>query len=114
MSRTRHDRLHDILEAIAAVRTTEARLDEVGVGREERARVSSVIRELAIIGEAVSHLPDRDRKSEPAIPWRNIAGMRVLLDHLYHRVDQGAVWATVDRDLGPLEAAVRRLLGEAD
>jgi len=114
VSRSRDDRLRDILEAIAAIVSTEARLDEAAVDRAERARLSSVVRELAIIGEAVTELPDSDRSAEPGIPWRNIAGMRILLDHHYHRVDARTVWNTVDQDLEPLRAAVERLLDDGD
>jgi uncharacterized protein with HEPN domain len=114
VSRSRDDRLRDILEAIAAVRSTEARLDQAGVGRDERARLSSVVRELAIIGEAVAELPDTDRAAEPDIPWRNIAAIRILLDHHYHRVDARIVWNAVDQDLEQLRAAVERLLDDGD
>ena len=36
--------------------------------------------------------------------------MRNILVHHYFGIDKDAVWAVVERDLGSLEAEVRRLL----
>jgi uncharacterized protein with HEPN domain len=46
--------------------------------------------------------------------WREIASIGNVLRHAYHRVDDEVVYVIVTRQLGPLEAAVRRLLDHLD
>jgi len=69
-----------------------------------------VIRNLEVIGEATKNLSDDLRASNPSIPWRQIAGMRDVLIHDYLKVNLSRVWRTVESDLPPLDAAVKRLL----
>ena len=69
-----------------------------------------VIRNLEVIGEATKNLSEYLRAANPSIPWRQIAGMRDVLIHDYLKVNLGRVWRTVDSDLPPLDAAVKRLL----
>ena len=59
---------------------------------EDLLRQSAVIRQLEIIGEATKHLSEDFRSSHPAIPWRNIAGMRDILIHAYNHIDTEEVW----------------------
>jgi len=65
-------RLRHILDA--ANRISPYALD----ARDEKT-LDAVIRQLAIIGEAVRHLSPALRKSRPEIPWKNIVGLRNLV-----------------------------------
>jgi uncharacterized protein with HEPN domain len=38
--------------------------------------------------------------------------MRNILVHAYFQIDHEAVWRVVERDLGPLEAELRRVVAE--
>jgi uncharacterized protein with HEPN domain len=40
------------------------------------------------------------------IPWRGVKGMRLLLDHEYHRTDSDIVWRTVREELPALREAI--------
>ena len=71
-----------------------------------------VIRNLEVIGEATKNLSSELREANPAIPWRQIAGMRDVLIHDYLKVNLGRVWRTVEHDLPPLTAAVNTLLDQ--
>ena len=62
------------------------------------------------IGEAVKDISSEMLATEPHIPWRDVAGMRDQLAHLYFDTAHGIVQATVDEDLPPLIAAVHRIL----
>jgi uncharacterized protein with HEPN domain len=67
-------------------------------------------RSLEIISEASRHIPDRLKQEEPDIPWRQIAGIGNVLRHDYESISTKVVWDIITNHLGPLEAAVRRLL----
>ena len=79
----------------------------------DRKTQSAVIRQLEIIGEAVKNLSSALTQSEPAIPWRQIAGVRDRLIHAYFSVDLAAVWSMVEQDLPALRANVQRILDSA-
>ena len=69
-----------------------------------------VIRNLEVIGEATKNLSSELRDTNPAIPWRQIAGMRDVLIHDYLKVNLARVWRTVITDLPPLRDTITRLL----
>ncbi len=99
--------IRDCLERIAEYTATgkQAFLDS-------RLIQDGVIRNLEVIGEATKNLSSELRESNPAIPWRQIAGMRDVLIHDYLKVNFGRVWRTVENDLPPLTAAVSTLLNQ--
>ena len=72
-----------------------------------------VVRNLEVIGEATKNLSIELRETNPAIPWRQIAGMRDVLIHDYLKVNLSRVWLTVSTDLPELRATVLRLLNQA-
>jgi uncharacterized protein with HEPN domain len=47
----------------------------------------AVLRNLGVIGEAAKRLDDAYRAAHPQIPWRALAGLRVVLIHQYASVD---------------------------
>jgi uncharacterized protein with HEPN domain len=70
----------------------------------------AVIRRLEIIGEAVKNLPIEFTNTYPAIPWRQIAGMRDVLIHKYFGVDLSLTWETVQKDILTLETQINEIL----
>lgn len=66
----------------------------------------AVVRNIEIIGEAVRGVTDQTRRANPAIPWREMAGMRDRVIHDYFRVDLEVVWDVVAHDLPPLRSMV--------
>lgn len=108
MSRTPEERLEDVLGAVAAIRDHVAR-----GGIDDGLVYDAVLLRLSQIGEAVKALPDDLLAMEPAIPWHQVAGMRDRLAHRYFDTQHAVVAGTVEHDLGPLEAAVVRLLASA-
>ena len=71
-----------------------------------------VVRNLEVIGEATKNLSTELRQANPAIPWRQIAGMRDVLIHDYLKVNLSRVWLTVSTDLPDLRTTVTRLLNQ--
>jgi uncharacterized protein with HEPN domain len=66
-----------------------------------------VVRELEIIGEASKNLSAEFKKSLPAIPWKDVAGMRDKLIHEYFGVDLETVWQTVKEDIPLLKKVLK-------
>jgi uncharacterized protein with HEPN domain len=70
----------------------------------------AVIRNFEVIGEAVKGLSQDLKDRHPGIPWKQIAGMRDFLIHVYFGVKLETVWLTIQRDLPPLKDVVTREL----
>jgi uncharacterized protein with HEPN domain len=58
------------------------------------------------IGDAASKLPEDVRASMPGLPWKEIIGFRIVVDHAYHRLDYGRVWNTLSQDIPKLRTAI--------
>lgn len=63
----------------------------------------AVLRRLEIIGEAVKGIGDEVRSKYPAIPWKEIAGLRDVLIHGYFEVKLPRVWKVIEQDLPELK-----------
>jgi uncharacterized protein with HEPN domain len=73
---------------------------------------SAIIRQFAIIGEAVFNI-SRDRKeSHPEIKWEKLRDFRNTVVHKYFRIDTGEVWSTIENELPILEEQIQRLIEE--
>lgn len=55
-----------------------------------------------VLGEAASRVSGETRARYPAIPWRQVIGMRHRVVHDYLAVDLEIVWAVVSGDLPAL------------
>lgn len=69
----------------------------------------SILHNLFVIGEAVKTLPREILDHDPETSWSEIAAMRDVIGHHYHRIVPEIIHRTVKADLGPLEVAVKRL-----
>lgn len=65
-----------------------------------------VQRGIEIISEAVRRIPPELQKTQPHIPWQQIAGIGNVLRHEYHRVSDAVIWNVVREYLPALKAAV--------
>ncbi|WP_242492510.1 HepT-like ribonuclease domain-containing protein [Methanolobus psychrotolerans] len=50
---------------------------------------------MEIIGEAAKNVPEDIRLKYPAVPWKDLAGIRDKLIHAYFGVDIEVVWLSV-------------------
>lgn len=73
---------------------------------EDEKTVDAVVRNIEIIGEASSHLPDDILERYGDIPWPFIRGIRNVLAHEYFGVDVEVIWKTVKEDLPALKTAL--------
>jgi uncharacterized protein with HEPN domain len=70
----------------------------------------ALTRLLEVIGEAAAQLPDSLKQDHPAIPWREVTGLRNRLIHEYDEVDLDILWTIVQDDLPPLVKQLDSLL----
>jgi len=54
--------------------------------------IDAVVRNLIVIGEAASRLPEPFREAHPDVPWPIMRGMRNVVVHAYWGVDVNVVW----------------------
>ncbi len=69
----------------------------------------AVVRNLQTLTESSQRLSEEIRATEPAVPWRELAGFRNVLVHGYLGIDLAAVWLVIEQDLPPLAAALERM-----
>jgi len=73
-------------------------------------RYDATLRNLELIGEAATHVPEEIRNVAPDVPWRMVVAVRNRLIHGYLGIDDDTLWSIVSDDLIPLRAALRRVL----
>ncbi|MDP1693605.1 MAG: DUF86 domain-containing protein [Burkholderiaceae bacterium] len=71
----------------------------------------ATLRNLELIGEAATHVPDAIRAAHPQVPWRLIIATRNRLIHGYLGIDNDTLWSIVVSDLPALLASLRALKG---
>jgi uncharacterized protein with HEPN domain len=100
--------LDDIEDAGSAIGRFVAGVsfDQFAANDEKR---SAVERQVFIIGEAASRLPEAHRGRAPEVPWREIIGLRNILAHGYWRIEAAELWDVATREVPSLLASVRRL-----
>lgn len=62
-------------------------------------RFDATVRNVELIGEAATHVPDTVRLSAPDIPWRMIIATRNQLIHGYLGIDNDTLWSIVETDI---------------
>ena len=73
-------------------------------------KLSAILYQIAVIGEATKRLSQDLRQQHPEIPWREIAGMRNMLIHKYDQVDFDVIWDVVESKLPQLLTLLEPLL----
>lgn len=71
--------------------------------------VEACLYNIQVIGEAVSHLPDDVKQTNPQIPWTLIKGMRNRLIHEYFGTDMQLVWSVITEELPSFKAALENI-----
>ena len=97
MSRTDAERMHDIQAAIARCMVYRDSLDSEELGE---MAYDAILRNLAVIGEAVKALPDDFKREHAGTPWPSIAGLRNVVVHEYFRVNPDLIRDIVDNQFG--------------
>jgi len=94
--------IEHILESISLIETYTSQISREEFLNSQQIQ-DAVIRRLEIIGEASKNIPPEFKKAHPAIPWREITGMRDILVHEYFGIDLLLTWKTVKENLPVLK-----------
>ncbi|PMR74473.1 DUF86 domain-containing protein [Billgrantia endophytica] len=62
----------------------------------------ATLRNLELIGEAATRIPDEVRQQYPEIPWRLIVATRNRLIHAYLGIDDDTVWSIIQDNIPEL------------
>ena len=93
--------LLDIINAAKRVLKFAEGLDKYALSLNEE-KVSAILYQVIIIGEATVRLSLEFRTQHPEVPWKDVAGMRDILTHQYDRINPNTVWDVVQNDIPEL------------
>lgn len=69
----------------------------------------ATLRNLELIGEAATRIPDDVRAAHSYIPWRMMIATRNRLIHAYLGIDNDIVWSIIQDELPKLLIQLRKL-----
>lgn len=72
----------------------------------------ATLRNLELIGEAATNIPDEVRNRYPQIPWRMVVATRNKLIHGYLGIDNDTLWSIIQGDVPALLNELQRLKNE--
>ena len=72
-------------------------------------RFDATVRNVELVGEAATRIPDHVRTSSPDIPWRMIIATRNQLIHGYLGIDNDTLWSIVSTDIPALLTRLQAL-----
>ena len=73
----------------------------------------AVLRNLELVGEAATRIPESVRKQHPEIPWRMMVATRNRLIHAYLGIDNDIIWSIIQDDIPALLASLEKLKQDA-
>lgn len=74
----------------------------------------ATVRNLELIGEAATHVPEAVRAVNPQIPWRLVIATRNRLIHGYLGIDDDTLWSIIRDDVPALLSALQTLKSTED
>ena len=78
--------------------------------------LSGVCMQLIYIGESIKSIDSKTNNQYliryPEIPWNDIMGLRNIIAHEYHRIDEEEIYLVITNELQPLLNMVRRMKSE--
>jgi uncharacterized protein with HEPN domain len=93
--------LDDMIDFAGKVLAYTNRLDQASFVANELT-YDATLRNLELIGEAATHIPDQVRSAHPEIPWRMIIATRNRLIHGYLGIDDDTLWSIICDDIPEL------------
>ncbi len=101
--------VEDMIEFCGKARAYSSALTEATL-TVDAMRYDAILRNLELIGEAATHVPETLRAMAPDVPWRQIVATRNRVAHAYLGISADTVWSILHDDLPALDLALRALL----
>ncbi len=102
-------RIQDIFEAVESIRRYVDGMDFAAFANDQRT-IDAVLRNLTIIGEAATHVPDDIVQAHPEIPWAEMRAVRNIVVHEYFGVSNRILWDTSQVNLPTVVEPLRKLI----
>jgi len=101
--------LSDILKALEAIESFVQAQSFQDFKKDDKTS-SAVIRKFEIIGEATKQVPESVKQKYPAVPWKEMAGMRDKLIHFYFGVNYELLWQTINNRVPEIKPVICQIL----
>lgn len=103
--------LKDILDAMEKI---EKFVEDMSFEKfkEDDKTSSAVVKKFEIIGEASKNVPEGIKQKYTQIPWKEMAGMRDKLIHIYFGVNYRLVWTAIKERIPQLKPLIKKILDE--
>lgn len=99
-NRTWQQRFQDMLDSAQRIlRYTQGMTYQDFI--DDRRTFDAVLYNFAVIGEAANRIPHEIQSSLPAVPWRDMVGLRIIIAHIYFKISEPPIWRAVT-ELPPL------------
>ena len=69
----------------------------------------ATLRNLELIGEAATNIPENIKTNHPEIPWRQIIATRNRIIHGYLGIDNDIIWSIITDEIPELLTALQTL-----
>jgi uncharacterized protein with HEPN domain len=76
---------------------------------QDRRTYDATLRNMELIGEAATHIPDDIRDQVQSIPWRQLIATRNRIIHAYLGLDNDILWSIIQTDISQLLNDLRQL-----
>jgi uncharacterized protein with HEPN domain len=87
---------------------------DLGTFTTSKLNYDATLRNLELIGEAATHIPQDIRDHSPQIPWRQVIATRNRLIHGYLGIDDEILWSIIQDDIPALLANLHALTNKLD
>jgi len=104
-----HFYLNDMIDFAQKVLTYTEGLDQADFVA-SGLNYDATLRNLELIGEAATHIPDEICTSHEEIPWRMIIATRNRLIHGYLGIDNDILWDIIQNRIPDLLASLKALI----
>jgi uncharacterized protein with HEPN domain len=98
----------DMISFAQKVQTYTEGLSQSGFLADSRT-YDATLRNIELIGEAATNIPDSIRTAYPDVPWRLIIATRNQLIHAYLGIDDDTVWSIIQDDIPVLLEALDKI-----
>ncbi|MBV6441174.1 MAG: hypothetical protein EPGJADBJ_02853 [Saprospiraceae bacterium] len=74
----------------------------------------AIMRRIEIIGEATKNLPMKLRDNYPQIPWKQMAGLRDIVTHVYFGLRLQVVWNVATVEMPALKPEIQKIIEDLE